>query len=210
MINQELKKYIEENILPTYEKNDKGHNLEHINYVTNRSLKFADNIKDINYDMVYTIASYHDIAHHIDAKNHEKLSSEILTNDNNLKKFFDEEQIKIMAEAVYDHRASLEKEPRSIYGKIISSADRNTNIDNILRRTYQYRIKHNPEYSLEEIIEESKQHIIDKFGHKGYAVEKMYFKDMEYEKFLNDVKTLIEDNDLFIKRYKEVNNLDIK
>ena len=207
MINQELKKYIEENILPTYEKNDKGHNLEHINYVTNRSLKFADNIKDINYDMVYTIASYHDIAHHIDAKNHEKLSSEILMNDKNLKKFFDEEQIKIMAEAVYDHRASLEKEPRSIYGKIISSADRNTNIDNILRRTYQYRIKHNPEYSLEEIIEESKQHIIDKFGHKGYAVEKMYFKDIEYEKFLNDVKTLTEDNDLFIKRYKEVNNL---
>ena len=150
MINQELKKYIEENIIPTYEKNDKGHNLEHINYVTNRSLKFADNIKDINYDMVYTIASYHDIAHHIDAKNHEKLSSEILINDKNLKKFFDEEQIKIMAEAVYDHRASLETEPRSIYGKIISSADRNTNIDNILRRTYQYRIKHNPEYSLEE------------------------------------------------------------
>lgn len=210
MINQELKKYIEENILPTYEKNDKGHNLEHINYVTNRSLKFANNIKDINYDMVYTIASYHDIAHHIDAKNHEKLSSEILINDKNLKKFFDEEQIKIMAEAVYDHRASLETEPRSIYGKIISSADRNTDIDNILRRTYQYRIKHNPEYSLEEIIEESKQHIIDKFGHKGYAVEKMYFKDMEYEKFLNDVKTLIEDNDLFIKSYKEVNNLDIK
>ena len=210
MINQELKKYIEENILPTYEKNDKGHNLEHINYVTNRSLKFADNIKDINYDMVYTIASYHDIAHHIDAKNHEKLSSEILINDKNLKKFFDEEQIKIMAEAVYDHRASLETEPRSIYGKIISSADRNTDIDNILRRTYQYRIKHNPEYSLEEIIEESKQHIIDKFGHKGYAVEKMYFKDIEYEKFLNDVKTLTEDNDLFIKRYKEVNNLDIK
>ena len=59
-------------------------------------------------------------------------------------------------------------------------------------------------------LEESKQHIIDKFGHKGYAVEKMYFKDIEYEKFLNDVKTLIEDNDLFIKRYKEVNNLDIK
>ena len=210
MINQELKKYIEENILPTYEKNDKGHNLEHINYVTNRSLKFADNIKDINYDMVYTIASYHDIAHHIDAKNHEKLSSEILMNDKNLKKFFNVDEIKIMAEAVYDHRASLEKEPRSIYGKIISSADRNTNIDNILRRTYQYRIKHNPEYSLEEIIEESKQHIIDKFGHKGYAVEKMYFKDIEYEKFLNNVKTLIEDNDLFIKRYKEVNNLDIK
>ena len=210
MINQELKKYIEENIIPTYEKNDKAHNLEHINYVTNRSLKFADNIKDINYDMVYTIASYHDIAHHIDTKNHEKVSSEILMNDTNLKEFFNEEQIKIMAEAVYDHRASLETEPRSIYGKIISSADRNTNIDNILRRTYQYRIKHNPEYSLKEIIEESKQHIIDKFGPKGYAVEKMYFEDIEYKKFLNDVKTLIEDNDLFIKRYKEVNNLDIK
>lgn len=44
-----------------------------------------------------------------------------------------------MSEAIEDHRASLEYIPRSIYGKIISSADRNTSIEDILKRTYEYR-----------------------------------------------------------------------
>ena len=43
-INKELKEYIENNIFSEYEKNDKGHNLEHIKYVINRSIKFADTI----------------------------------------------------------------------------------------------------------------------------------------------------------------------
>lgn len=38
-VNEDLKKYIEENIFPSYEKNDLGHNLDHIKYVINRSLK---------------------------------------------------------------------------------------------------------------------------------------------------------------------------
>lgn len=121
---------------------------------------------NINNDMVYVVAAYHDIGHYIDAKNHEKVSSEILLADTNLKQFFTDEEIKIMAEAVHDHRASMEGEPRSIYGKIVSSADRNTLVDNILKRTYAYRLKHNPDYTLEQIIEESRQHIIDKFGKK--------------------------------------------
>ena len=59
--NKELQKYIENKIFPEYAKNDAGHNLEHIKYVINRSLQFASTIKNVNYDMVYTIAAYHDI-----------------------------------------------------------------------------------------------------------------------------------------------------
>ena len=145
MKKKELKKYIEENIFPIYEKNDWGHNIEHIKYVIKRSMKFAKNINNINYDMVYTIASYHDIAHYIDAKNHEKKSAQILYEDNNLKKCCSNMQMEIMKEAIEDHRASMKEEPRTIYGKIVSSADRNTNIDILLKRTYNYRLKHNPE-----------------------------------------------------------------
>lgn len=36
-INKELKKYIENNIFPIYEKNEKGHGIEHIKYVIKRS-----------------------------------------------------------------------------------------------------------------------------------------------------------------------------
>ena len=91
MIKRQLKKYIEDKIFPSYSKNDKGHNLEHINYVIKRSLKFAKDIPDIDINMVYVIASYHDIGHHIDSKNHEIVSADIMSKDEELKDFFNEE-----------------------------------------------------------------------------------------------------------------------
>lgn len=209
-INQELKKYIENTIFPSYKKNDLGHNLDHIRYVIDRSLKFANNQDDINYDMVYVIAAYHDIGHYIDAKNHEKVSADMLLVDVNLRKFFTEDEIQIMAEAIYDHRASLEGEPRSIYGKIVSSADRNTLVEVPLKRTYAYRIEHNPNDTLDQIIEESRQHIINKFGKKGYAAEKMYFEDLDYKKFLEEISVLAEDEVEFRRRFMEVNGLNNK
>ena len=88
VINNELKNYIEGNIFPEYSKNEPAHNIEHIKYVINRSFKFANTVLDINYDMVYTIAAYHDIGHHIDSKRHEIISGEIMSKDENLKRFF--------------------------------------------------------------------------------------------------------------------------
>lgn len=125
MINPNLKQYIQNLIEYHYDLNDKGHRIEHAEYVINRSISFASQIEKINYDMVYVIAAYHDVAHHIDAKNHETLSAKLLREDEKLKEFFNDEQIKIMSEAVEDHRSSMETEPRSVYGKIVSSADRN-------------------------------------------------------------------------------------
>ena len=40
-VNKELRDYIEQKILPIYEKNDSGHGIDHIKYVTKRSLSFA-------------------------------------------------------------------------------------------------------------------------------------------------------------------------
>lgn len=205
-INSELKKYIEENILPRYEKNDLAHNINHVNYVIERSLMFASTVDDINYDMVYTVAAYHDVGHSIDAKNHEKVSSEILFNDSNLKNYFSDEEISTMADAVYDHRASLEYEPRSIYGKIVSSADRNTSVEVTFKRTYRYNIKHHPEYNLDETIETCRLFIIDKFGKDGYATKKMYFNDDAYEKYLKVISDVVYDKDKFKDEFLKVND----
>ena len=210
-INSKIKKYIEKEILPEYKKNEIGHGIDHIKYVIDRSLDIVKKNKlDVNIDMVYVIAAYHDIGHYIDAKNHEKVSSEMLLADTKLKDFFSDEEIKIMAEAVHDHRASLEGEPRSIYGKIVSSADRNTLLEVPLFRTYTYRLEHNPEDSLDTIIEESRQHILNKFGKKGYATEKMYFEDLDYKKFLEDISNLADDKDRFKDMFIKVNGLDNK
>lgn len=207
MVNESLKKYIEEVIFPQYELNDMGHNIDHIRYVIERSLKFASEVEDINLDMVYTISAYHDIGHHIDAKNHEVVSAKILGEDQKLKEYFSKEEIDEMVCAVEDHRASLEYEPRSVYGKIVSSADRNTLIEVPLKRTYAYRIEHNPESSLEQIIEESRLHLKNKFGKEGYATEKMYFEDNDYKLFLKEIAELVDNEEEFIKRYKDVNNI---
>ena len=207
MINQKLKEYIENSIFPSYNKNDLGHNLDHIRYVIDRSLKFASNLSDINYNMVYVIAAYHDMGHYINAKNHEKVSADMLLEDMNLREFFNEREIQTMAEAIYDHRASFEGEPRSIYGKIVSSADRNTKVDVILKRTYAYRIEHNPNDTIEELVECSRIHIIDKFGKSGYAKEKMYFDDLDYKRFLEEILVLVEDKIRFRKLFMEVNGL---
>ncbi len=208
MIREELKKYIEENIFTSYDKNEDGHKLDHIMYVIDRSFMFASRVPDVNLEMVYVIAAYHDIGHYIDAENHEKVSGEMLLKDKNLRRFFTDEEIKIMSEAVCDHRASSKNEPRSIYGKIVSSADRNVLVEIPLKRTYSYRKEHSPNSTLDEIIEESRQHLLDKFGKKGYATTKMYFEDEDYKKFLEDITVLASNEEEFKRRFLEVNGLE--
>ena len=206
-VNKKLKKYIKNNIFPIYKKNDLGHNLDHILYVIERSLRFSKNVNDINYDMVYVASAYHDIGHFIDAKNHEKVSAKMFRNDKFMKNFFSKDQIKIISDAIEDHRSSNKNTVRNIYGKIVSTADKNTFIYDILRRTYNYRIKHSPKSSLDEIINDSKNHIKEKFGYNGYA-RKTYFKDNDYEKFLNSIDELLNSNN-FKKMFCVANKIDI-
>ena len=205
-VNPELKKYIEENIFPEYDKNEPGHGIVHIKYVIERSLTFAESL-DVDVDMVYTIAAFHDIGHHIDYKNHEKVSAEILKDDQKLREFFSEEQIATMADAVYDHRSSMEGIPRTIYGKIVSQADRDTNLEMPFKRTYAYRKEHNIGNTLDEIIEESRQHLLGKFGPDGPAREKVFFDDPALEKFFADITEIASDEKRFREEYIRINNL---
>jgi len=207
-INNELKNYIEENIFPEYSKNEPAHNIEHIKYVINRSFKFANTVPDINYDMVYTIAAYHDIGHHIDSKKHEIISGGIMSKDENLKRFFSEEELKVIKEAIEDHRASSDHEPRSIYGKIVSTADRNITIEDCLSRTYTYGKKLNPRASDEELYLRAHDVLIKKFGENGYA--KFFFEDEEYEKFLKDIRELLSNKELYIETQRRyINELKV-
>ncbi|MBQ8522073.1 MAG: HD domain-containing protein [Clostridia bacterium] len=210
MINKQLKEYIEKQVLPVYENNEQGHGPKHIEYVVRRSLEFAKQVEGINLDMVYTIASYHDIGHHIDAKNHEMVSADIFADDENMYYFFTDEQIDIIYEAIQDHRASGDNEPRSIYGKIVSSADRRTDIDNVMTTMYTYGLKNRPNQTLQENIEDAYLHICRKFAHGGYATTKMYFKDEEYEKMLEQAEYFKNHKDEFVKYYCNINKIDTK
>ncbi len=204
-VSNDLKSYIEQNILPEYAKNDSGHNIEHINYVIDRCFHFAEQFDNINIDMLYTIACFHDIAHYIDKKNHEKLSAEIFYNNKDINQFFTDEQIIIIKEGIEDHRASSDNIPRSDYGKIISSADRSTDVNEFLKRTHAYTLKYQPNLSENEIIERAYIHTKDKYGDDGYA--KSYVVDEQNNDFKNEITNLITDREKFKRRYIKVNNL---
>ena len=209
MINKDLQNYIETKVFPEYSKNEQGHGIKHIEYVVRRSLNFAKEVENLNLDMVYVIASYHDIGHHINAKQHEKVSADIFTKDENMKNFFTEDEIKIISEAIQDHRASGEREPRTIYGKIVSSADRRTDIEDILIATYNYSSKHNKELTLEENIEEAYKHVCNKFSIGGYATKKIYFKDEEFDSLINKVQWLKNNKQEFVKYYCKINGINL-
>jgi len=197
MVNIELKKYVEEKILPEYEKNEDAHGVEHVQYVIARSFELVkENSLNLDEDMVYIIAAYHDIGDHIDRENHEKVSAEMMRNDLHLKQFFDDAQLQVIKEAIEDHRASSKEEPRSIYGKIVSSADRNSSIEQCFKRSYFYGKEHTPNASEEELFERAYEVMKKKFGKEGYA--KFFFKDAKYEKFLLDIRALLEDKKKYI------------
>ena len=201
-INKELEQYIEKNLFPEYDKNESGHGINHIKDVIKRSFELVnENNLDVNMNMVYVIAAYHDIGHHIDSKTHEIISADIMSKDKNLSKFFTEEELKIIKEAIEDHRASAKDDPRSIYGRIVSSADRNNTVEACLRRTYSYGKKLDPNATDEELFLRAYDVLIKKFGENGYA--KFYFKDSVYEKFLQDLRALLSNKDNYIETQRQ-------
>ena len=204
-VNKDLKRYIENDILPQYARNDGGHGIEHIKYVIERCFKFLPQFENTNVNIVYTVAAFHDIAHHIDKRNHETLSAKMFYENEDMKTFFSEEERLIIKEAIEDHRASSETSPRSVYGEIISSADRSTDINDFLIRTHKYTLKHFPDCSIPEMIDRAYTHTEEKYGENGYA--KHYVKDSEYDEFRENIRKMLSDKTLFEKLYKEINNI---
>ena len=203
-INPELQDYIETEIFPLYERNESSHGIEHIQTVINRSLHIAKEY-EVNKNMVYTVASYHDLGHYINPKIHEKLSAEIFMKDDKIKKWFTKDEIQIIKEAIADHRASSDHEPRSIYGKIISTADRTIkSIDVSIKRAYIYYINNFPSIPKKERIQKVYEHLNDKYGLNGYA--KTYLYDEEFEKAKAKFVEALNDKDTFIKRIENVIN----
>ena len=124
-----------------------------------------------------------------------------MSKDKNLTRFFNDDELVVIKEAIEDHRASAKDDPRSIYGRIVSSADRNNKVEDCLRRTYTYGKKLNPEATDEELFQRAYDVLVNKFGEDGYA--KFYFKDAQYEDFLKKLRELLKDKEKFIDTQRE-------
>lgn len=197
-VNPEIIEYIETVILPKYSSLG-GHTDGHIRQVIGRSLKFHQQAPELNTDMVYIIAAYHDLGRLIDNGTHNIESAKMLRADEFIKNHFSADEINTMAEAVEDHRASLGREPRSPYGKLVSSADRNTDMDDMLSRIYDYNKHIHPEMSEPEVIEDARVHLRAKYAPDGYAAHTMYFDDPNFAKMLVEVEKITRTPETFAK-----------
>ncbi|MBO4417014.1 MAG: HD domain-containing protein [Bacteroidales bacterium] len=163
----QLKEYIESEILPRYEGYDSAHRLDHIGAVIRRSADLARGY-DVDADMVYTIAAYHDLGVCEGREFHHLSSARMMREDKKLRQWFSEEQIEVMAQAVEDHRASAKSAPRSVYGRIVAEADRQIDADTIVRRTIEYGLDNYPELDRQGQFNRFKEHIEEKYARGGY------------------------------------------
>lgn len=184
----DLVEFIETKILPQYAAFDAAHNMEHVTRVIRHSLELVK-ITGADINMVYTIAAYHDLGMSGPRAVHHLTGGKILATDARLRKWFSPEQLKVMREAVEDHRASASRSPRSIYGKIVAEADRDLDTNIVIRRTIQFGLANYPQLDYEGQYRRFKEHMDNKYSKDGYI--KLWIPNSPNAKRLNDLRNLI-------------------
>ena len=205
-VNQELKDYIEESIFPQYEVNDKAHGIIHIKEVIRRAFALNDTFKlGLDPNMIYAMAAYHDLGKHENHTIHEKIAASKFILDYRMQDFFTHEQREIIRAAIEDHRSSKEDEPRTIYGKLISSADRNTRIDMVFIRSFFVAHERMPNEVIDDYLVYTLKRLSKKYDEND--PENMFFEDETYKIFIDDMRALLKKEDEFKNRYCAVNNI---
>ena len=205
-VNPELKEYIKINIFPEYSKNDGGHNLAHIKEVIRRIFALNDTFKlHLDSNMLYAIASCHDWGKYEDHETHHLIAARNFMADENMKEFFSDEERIIIKEAIEDHRSSKEDEPRSVYGKLISSADRNTRIEIVFIRSFFVAHERMPEYNIEDYLDYTIKRLSKRYSEEN--PENMFYEDRTYSTFLHDMREILKNEKEFKDRYCEINHI---
>lgn len=200
MINPKLTAYVEREIIPRYDHFDQAHRRDHVLMVIQQSMDIASNL-DVNMDMVYAIAAYHDTGLCEGRELHHVVSARIIKEDEKLREWFTEEQIQTMADAAEDHRASAKQAPRTIYGRIVAEADRFIDPMTIAQRTIQYGLDHYPELSREEQYQRMVTHLKEKYGRNGYL--KLWFPDSPNAQRLEQLRTMIDDEQVLKQLFQD-------
>lgn len=188
-LNLEIMSFVEKEILPRYNAFGKSHGLQHVQHVIRNSMELVP-LTGADINMVYVIAAYHDLGMEGPRAIHHITSGKILQADARLRKWFSPEQIKIMKEAVEDHRASSSRQPRSIYGKIVAEADRDLDPETVFTRAIQYGMENYPEKTKEEQWQRFLSHMEEKYSVNGYI--RLWIPGSPNAKRLRTIQDMIE------------------
>lgn len=199
-IRPELKSHIDKNIIPLYRTFDAGHAIDHATSVIHEALMLSSRY-DVNEEMVYASAAYHDTGLRAGRETHHLESARIIRSDHSLREWFSHEQIECIAQAAEDHRASSENQPRSIYGKIIAEADRLIDPSTVIRRVIEYSLSKFKDLSKEEHIERCCAHLKEKYADNGYL--KLWIPYGNNARNLEQLRQIIRDEDSLYRMLKD-------
>lgn len=205
-VDLKLRDYVEKKVFPLWELNDKGHGPIHRTEVIRRIFALNETFQlNLNPNMLFVIASYHDVGKYIDHKKHHLIAAAKFMEDEKIKQFFTDNQRIIIKEAIEDHRFSKEDDPRSVYGKLISSADRNTTIEIVFIRSFFVAKDRMPDMNINEYLDYTVNRLINKYSEEN--PENMFFEDDIYKVFLKDMRDLLTRPDDFKNLYCDVNHI---
>ena len=217
MINQELKKYIYEEVVPRYREFDDAHKEDHALTVIAQAMHLLSGrdewvasqadvdtiwLADVNENMLLAAAACHDLGLVNGRDNHHLDSGVIIRHDSRLAQWFTPEQIEVIAQAAEDHRASGKSAPRSIYGMIVAEADRVIDGETIIRRTVQFGFKHYPDLDREGHIARAIAHLHEKYGRGGYL--RLWIPWSENAVRLNTLQDTIADHDAILHEVERI------
>ena len=200
-VSLELMQFVETSILPKYNDFGRSHGLQHVQRVIEQSLQLAKKT-GANVNMAYVVAAYHDIGMSGPRAIHHITGGKILAADHRLRKWFREQQIVTMREAVEDHRASLSHAPRSIYGKIVAEADRDLSPEVVLTRTVQFGLENYPEKRMEEHWDRFVEHLRNKYSSEGYIT--LWITNSPNEQHLRELRNIIADSARLRKEFERI------
>ena len=201
MIREDLRRYIEQEILPLYDSFDRGHRRDHAHQVIERSAQIAEAF-EVDAEMVYAIAAYHDTGLRFGRENHHSDSARIVLADRELRRWFTTEQIETIAQAAEDHRASAARAPRTIYGRIVAEADRLIIPELIIRRTVQYSLANFPALDREGHWQRSLEHLHEKYDEGGYL--RVWIEESDNGEKLRELRKIIANRPLLRTMFETI------
>ena len=200
----EIRDFVEREIVPRYDNFDAGHGREHVHTVMTQALQLAQHYPEVDPYLLLVAAAYHDLGLAYGREHHHTHSARIIREDERLRQWFSDEEIGTIADAAEDHRASSGHEPRTIYGRIVAEADRIIDGETIVRRALQYGMKHEPGLDREGQYARLMEHMREKYDYGGYL--KLWIPHGDNARRLEAFRQLLADPEAFRRLFDKIYN----
>ena len=198
----QIKAFVEQEIVPCYNHFDAGHDTRHVETVMSQAMDLARYYPQVDRCMLLVAAAYHDLGLKFGREFHHVHSAAIIRADERLSQWFTEQEIDIIADAAEDHRASSDHEPRTIYGRIVAEADRIIDSETIVRRALQYGMKRQPDLDRESQYKRLMDHMREKYDYGGYL--KLWIPESDNARNLEEFRQTLADEKAFRRMFDTI------